>query len=181
MHKEVRTTRASRIKRAAIGVFIVSAGFICFVLAHIRPATSASLKVLGFGSNQDGYFVMVQFSNTGPATICYPGYETNEPWYSFELETPAGPTPECPYPSELYPHAYQGWIDPRWFELKVRQSVDFQVWTTAWALQRDKPVYRVELDYFAPGRLDWFREHAQYSRTVLSQVVISNSIVTEAN
>lgn len=179
MHKEVRTAHASRFKRATFGLFIILlAGIICFVLSHIRPTTSGSLKLLGFGSNQNGFFVMVQFSNSGPATISYLGFDTNQPFYGTELKSLSRPEPEYPIPIALYPNPTPPYTDAgRWYELKARQSVDFQVpWGSGSGLGPDPPDFELILDYFAPGRLDLFHKNTQYPRTAHSELVKSNSL-----
>jgi prepilin-type N-terminal cleavage/methylation domain-containing protein/prepilin-type processing-associated H-X9-DG protein len=135
---------ATRFKRAAIGVFLF-AGFLPLIFARART-TSASLKVLGFGTNQYFYTFTVQFSNAGPATICYLGYETNEPLYYFEMLNQTG----RPYIQGN--ESLSGTL--RKFELKPRQSVDFQVLTSAYE------GYWVTIEYDYPHPTDWVRNHA---------------------
>ena len=155
MHKEVQTARASRFKYTIIGVFILLvAGF---VFANAR-STSATLKVLGFGTNQLGDFVLLRLINSGPGTIVYRGCETNYPLVALEFQTLAGrrSISRNAYNDRHYYFSYN--LED--VELKPHQSVDFRVLTSD--MQHD---FQVTLTYYvptAPGPLDWLRYHAPY-------------------
>jgi hypothetical protein len=175
MHKETGSTRALFYRRAAIGVLLF-AGLICFAVAHARP-TSASLAIVRFGTNRGSPFVVLQLSNAGPATISYFGYDTNQPWYSFQIQTPVGPT--------NFNQFFCG-TGLQELELKPRHCVDFQVW-----MSDQYQNYRVALNYDIPKPSDWFRYHAPYQiarwfprprpRTALSPLIKTNSQLTAAN
>lgn len=173
MHKELQPTRASRFKRAAIVTFILA--FICFVFARAR-STTASLAIVGAGTNLYGSFVMLQFSNPGPATISYRGYDTNRPFYNLQFQTPLGPSNYYkPFNAVL-----------RVFELNPHQTMNFRVMTYNRGAD-----YQVTLDYGLPEPLDWFRDHtpSRISRwlprpsrpTAFSPLIKSNSLVTETH
>ncbi|HLX69355.1 MAG TPA: hypothetical protein VKV04_06985 [Verrucomicrobiae bacterium] len=179
MHKEVQTARASRFKYVITAAFLFL-GSVYFVFLNAR-STSASLKVIGFGTNQCGDFVLLQLSNAGPKSITYTGYETNDPCVDIQFQTLAGRSDMARYPFSSYTHDV---------ELKPRRGVEFRVLTSD--IQKD---FRVALTYWVPttlGPLDWLRYHVPYqvsawlpggfhSRTALTPLITTNSQVAMVN
>lgn len=144
MHKEPRTALAC----AAIGLFIILfAGFVCFFCASSK-STSATLKVLKFGTNQSGSFVMVQLSNAGPGTITYFGNAPNQPrstiqvWFSGVILPLSG---------------FARGTNERSFKLEPRRSVDFEVSTLKGWQQ-----CQVMLSYTVRDPFEWFRAYTPY-------------------
>ena len=147
---EARTTRASRFKYTIIGVLILLlAGFISSVLPRGRSVsgTSATLTVLGYGTNQYGTFVHVQLSNAGPSIITYRGNAPNRPRINVLLGFSGAILPIRGFPPGL---------NERRFELKPCRSIDFEVPVAA------GHVCQVTLSYSVRDPYEWLRKYSPY-------------------
>jgi hypothetical protein len=150
MHKETRTIRASRFKFTIIGISILLfAGFLSFILPGGK-STTASLKVLGSGTNQSGAFVLVQFSNAGPNTITYWGAAPNQPRIAVSLGMGSVILPVRGFALSL---------KERSFEVKPGHSIDFEVPVP---FSESGHVCQVTLSYTLRDPFKWLRDNAPY-------------------
>ena len=148
MHKETRTIRASLFKLTIMGVSILLfAGFLSFILPRGK-STTAGLKVLGFGTNQSGAFVLVQLSNAGPNTITYWGTAPNQPRIIVSLGMGSVILPISGFALSF---------NPRSFELKPGHSIDFEV-----PVRAPEHVCQLTLSYTLRDPFKWLRDHTPY-------------------
>jgi hypothetical protein len=101
--------------------------------------TSVKLLVVGFGTNQNGTFAVIQMTNAGPHSIAYWGYQADQPRYCYEFDTPPGPTNCCPF---LDPNGSQKYV------LGARRSVEFKAQTMAHG------PYRITLQHVLTSPVD---------------------------
>jgi hypothetical protein len=132
--------RALPYRRLAFGVLLAVAAVAWFLaLLGTGRVTSVKLLVVGFGTNQIGTFAVIRVTNAGPHSIAYWGYQTDQPWYCYEFDTPAGPTNYCPFLDHKGSQKYV---------LAARESAEFKAQTMAHG------PYRITLQYVPTSLMD---------------------------